>query len=174
MTKILLGLDPGLNATGWGIIAADGSRLGFVASGTARTDSSQPLAQRLALLHHVLANVLREFSPDSVAVEETFMNKDARGALKLGHARGVAILAPALLNIPVSEYAPNQVKKTVVGVGHADKTQVAHMVKRLLPGADPKSTDAADALAVAICHALTVPSIARLEAAGKKRQGVAS
>jgi len=149
----LLGLDPGLRVTGWGVIDTDGTRLGYVASGTLRPDPALPLAARLAQLHEGLVRVIAEHRPEAAAVEETFVNRNAASALKLGAARGVVLLAPALAGLPVSEYAANLVKKSVVGAGHAAKTQVALMVRTLLPGCRAADADAADALAVAICHA---------------------
>jgi crossover junction endodeoxyribonuclease RuvC len=149
----ILGLDPGLRKTGWGMVAQEGSRLSFIACGAVLSDDRRTLAERLRQLHDGLMSVLAEFAPDEVAVEETFVNKDAQATLKLGHARGIALLAPALLGLPVAEYAANLVKKTVVGVGHADKKQVGVMVRVLLPKSDAKTEDAADALAVAITHA---------------------
>ena len=149
----ILGVDPGLSRTGWGVLERrSGGRLGFVASG-AIPSKPGALAPRLAALFDALSDVVTAYAPDVAAVEKTFVNRDPAGALKLGHARGAALIAAARAGLPVFEYAPNAVKKTVVGVGHADKAQVAHMVKLLLPGADPASADAADALAVAICHA---------------------
>ena len=149
----ILGIDPGLRRTGWGIVAVDGSRIGFVACGTVTSDASAELAMRLATLHEGLRRVLDDWSPDEAAVEETFVNKDAQATLKLGHARGVALLVPALAGLPVAEYAANLVKKSVVGAGHADKRQIGAMVRVLLPKANPDGEDAADALAVAITHA---------------------
>ena len=149
----VIGLDPGLRRTGWGIINVEGSRLSFVACGVVKSDEKQPLAERLKELHHGLTRIISEQAPDEAAVEETFVSKDARATLKLGHARGIALLVPALLGLPVSEYAANLIKKTVVGVGHAEKHQVEAMIRLLLPKADPRAVDAADALAVAITHA---------------------
>jgi crossover junction endodeoxyribonuclease RuvC len=148
----IIGIDPGLRTLGWGVIDSAGSRLSHVASGICQPEGSD-LALRLLSLHRLLSAVLAEFDPTAAAVEQTFVNKDGAGTLKLGQARGIALLVPAQAGLPVSEYAPNTVKKTVVGVGHADKRQVAHMVRLQLPGADPGSPDAADALAIAICHA---------------------
>ena len=149
----VLGIDPGLRHTGWGVIERrDGGRLIHVASGAISTRTGD-LAPRLAVLFDGLSAVLADHLPAVAAVEKTFVNRDPAGALKLGHARAMALLAPAKAGLDVHEYAPNEVKKTVVGVGHADKEQIAHMVKLLLPGAAPKTADAADALAVAICHA---------------------
>lgn len=170
---LILGLDPGLRATGWGVVDVDGPRLRFVACGAAVTRSDAALAERLNVLHAAVSAVLTAHRPDEAAVEETFVAKDPRGALALGQARGVALLAPAQAGVPVAEYAPTQVKKTVVGVGRADKGQVEHMVRRLLPGADPASADAADALAVAICHGLHAPTRARFEAAARAQSAVA-
>ena len=149
----ILGVDPGLRRTGWGVIAAEGTRLSFVACGTVVSDDRLTLAERLRQLHAGLTDVLAALHPDEVAVEETFVNKDAQATLKLGHARGVALLVPAMAGMPVAEYAANLIKKTVVGVGHAEKRQIQAMVRVLLPKADPPSDDAADALAVAITHA---------------------
>jgi crossover junction endodeoxyribonuclease RuvC len=152
MTRII-GIDPGLRNTGWGVISQEGTRLTYIADGALHSDGDRPLAERLLQLHTQLVAVIREFEPDEAAVEETFVNTDARATLKLGQARGVLMLAPAMLNLPVAEYAPNTVKKAVVGAGHADKDQVKHMVKLLLPKAKMRTADSTDALAVAICHA---------------------
>lgn len=149
----LLGIDPGLRHTGWGIVDVDGNRLTHVADGAVHADTDRPLAERLCQLHHGLVAVLERFRPDEAAVEETFVNKNAASTLKLGHARAVALLVPALAGLPVAEYAANLIKKSVVGAGHADKTQVQMMVRVLLPGCQLSTPDAADALAVAICHA---------------------
>ena len=150
----LIGLDPGLQNTGWGIIQVDGNRLQFVADGTVHSNKSLSLAERLLQLHDGLAAVMDAHKPDAAAVEETFVNKNPTSTLKLGQARGVALLVPAQRNIPVSEYTPNLVKKTIVGTGHASKEQIQMMVKTILPGCrEGLSADAADALAVAICHA---------------------
>ncbi|MDE2379288.1 crossover junction endodeoxyribonuclease RuvC [Bradyrhizobium sp.] len=149
----ILGIDPGLRRTGWGVIEADGNRLVFVACGSVEPPDELPLASRLLAIHEGLAAVLSAHRPAEAAVEQTFVNKDGVATLKLGQARGVAMLAPAMFGISVAEYAPNQVKKTVVGAGHADKSQIAMMLKVLLPKADPRSADAADALAIAITHA---------------------
>jgi crossover junction endodeoxyribonuclease RuvC len=149
----ILGIDPGLRKTGWGVVVSEGSKLGFVACGCVESDSGLSLAERLRQLHEGLARVIGAFGPDEVAVEETFVNRDPQSALKLGQARGVALVVPALAGLNVAEYAANLVKKTVVGVGHADKKQVQMMIRVLLPKAETKSADAADALAVAICHA---------------------
>src|ERR1700729_1591233 len=149
----ILGIDPGLRRTGWGVIEIDGNRLTFIACGSVEPLESLPLASRLLAIHQGLAAVLGDFRPMEAAVEQTFVNKDGVATLKLGQARGVAMLAPAMSGIPVAEYAPNQVKKAVVGAGHADKNQILMMLKILLPKAEPKSPDAADALAIAITHA---------------------
>jgi crossover junction endodeoxyribonuclease RuvC len=149
----ILGIDPGLRRTGWGVIESDGNRLIFVGCGSVEPREELPLASRLLAIHEGLAGVLADFKPLEAAVEQTFVNKDGVATLKLGQARGVAMLAPAMFGIAVSEYAPNQVKKTVVGAGHADKNQILMMLKILLPKAEPKSPDAADALAIAITHA---------------------
>jgi len=149
----ILGVDPGLRNTGWGIIDAHGSRLVFVASGRVRSDAGASMGARLRQLHEGLARVIAEHAPHEAAVEETFVNRDPQSALKLGQARGVALTVPALAGLEVEEYAANVVKKTVVGNGHAGKEQIAMMVRVLLPLSQAMSADAADALAVAICHA---------------------
>lgn len=142
-----------MRRTGWGLIAASGNRLTFLASGTVISDNRKTLADRLRQLHDGLQEVVAESRPDETAVELTFVNKDAGATLKLGQARGIALLVPSLNGLAVSEYAPNLVKKTVVGTGHADKDQIRMMVKVLMPKATFNSDDAADALAIAICHA---------------------
>jgi crossover junction endodeoxyribonuclease RuvC len=149
----ILGIDPGLRRTGWGVIETCGNRLSFIGCGSVEPREGLALANRLLAIHEGLAAVLSDFHPAEAAVEQTFVNKDGVATLKLGQARGVAMLAPAMFGISVAEYAPNQVKKTVVGAGHADKSQILVMLKILLPKADPKSPDAADALAIAITHA---------------------
>src|SRR3954467_14615077 len=149
----ILGIDPGLRRTGWGVVETFGNRLSFVGCGSVEPPDNLPLASRLLAIHQGLAKVLADYTPAEAAVEQTFVNKDGVATLKLGQARGVAMLAPAMCGITVAEYAPNQVKKTVVGTGHADKNQILVMLKILLPRAEPKSRDAADALAIAITHA---------------------
>ncbi|HEV7255384.1 MAG TPA: crossover junction endodeoxyribonuclease RuvC [Mesorhizobium sp.] len=149
----ILGIDPGLRRTGWGVIDLAGNALRFVASGTVRSDEKLPLANRLLQLHEGLTAVLNEWRPDEAAVEQTFVNKDAVATLKLGQARGVAMLVPVQAGLPVAEYAPNAVKKSVIGVGHGAKEQIHMMVKVLLPRATFEGDDDADALAIAICHA---------------------
>ena len=149
----ILGIDPGLRRTGWGVIEVEGNRLVFIGCGSIEPSERLPLAGRLLAIHEGLAAVLGDYGPAEAAVEQTFVNKDGVATLKLGQARGVAMLAPARFGIEVAEYAPNQVKKTVVGAGHAEKNQIAMMLKILLPKAEPQSPDAADALAVAITHA---------------------
>ena len=149
----ILGLDPGLQHTGWGVIDAAGARLSFVAAGVVNTLAKSPLPERLVQIYDGLREVIDLHQPDEAAVEETFVNRDARATLKLGQARGIALLVPASLGIPVSEYAPNEVKKSVVGAGHAEKDQVKRMVRVLLPRALMTSADSTDALAIAICHA---------------------
>uniref|UniRef100_A0A9E8CIW1 Crossover junction endodeoxyribonuclease RuvC n=1 Tax=Bosea sp. NBC_00436 TaxID=2969620 RepID=A0A9E8CIW1_9HYPH len=149
----ILGIDPGLRKTGWGIVISEGSKLSFVACGCVESDGTLPLGQRLRQLHEGLNKVLAAHRPHEAAVEETFINRDPQSALKLGQARGIALVVPALAGLDVAEYAANLVKKTVVGVGHADKKQVQAMIRVLLPKAETSSADAADALAVAICHA---------------------
>jgi crossover junction endodeoxyribonuclease RuvC len=150
----IIGIDPGLRNVGWGLIEVDGARLAYVACGSIKTRANLSLAERLAQIHRGLAALIEERRPDEAAVEETFVNRDPQSALKLGQARGVALATPALLGLVVAEYAANVIKKTVVGVGHAEKQQVAMMVKMLLPACEIASPDAADALAVAITHAL--------------------
>jgi crossover junction endodeoxyribonuclease RuvC len=163
----IIGIDPGLRRTGWGVIEAEGNRLIYVACGSVEPPDDLPLASRLLAIHEGLAAVLSNHKPSEAAVEQTFVNKDGVATLKLGQARGVAMLAPAMFGITVAEYAPNQVKKTVVGAGHADKQQIAMMLKILLPKAEPPSADAADALAIAITHAHHRQSTAlRLKVAG--------
>ena len=149
----LIGIDPGLQRTGWGVLAVDGSRLRHVGHGVITSDSKLPLAERLRQLYQALTEVLAHWQPVEAAVEETFVNKNPTSTLKLGQARGVLLLAPAMAGIPVAEYTPNLIKKSVVGSGHAQKEQVAMMVATLLPAAAGVKGDAADALAVAICHA---------------------
>ena len=167
---ILLGLDPGLRATGWGVVSLEGDHLRHVANGTIRADTKASLAERLYAIFRDVVAVTERYAPDSAAVEETFVNKNPDSTLKLGQARGAAMLAPASLGVEVSEYAANLVKKTVVGVGHADKTQIRVMVSHLLPGVAVDSDDAADALAIAICHGHHIPArdLWRREAAGSR------
>ena len=153
MSVRILGIDPGLRNTGWGLITQDGSKLSFIACGTIKSDEKTSLAERLKQLHDGLSEIIASYTPDEAAVEETFVNKDARATLKLGHARGIALLVPARAGLSVAEYAPNLVKKTIVGAGHADKDQIHMMVKVLLPKSDAKTPDAADALAIAMTHA---------------------
>jgi len=149
----IIGIDPGLQRTGWGVIDARDNRLSFVAEGTVTSNAKLALADRLMQLHDGLVEVIETWSPEQAAVEETFVNKNPTSTLKLGQARGIALLVPARLGLAVGEYTPNLVKKTVVGAGHAAKEQVLMMVKTLLPGSGNAGPDAADALAVAICHA---------------------
>jgi crossover junction endodeoxyribonuclease RuvC len=149
----IIGIDPGLRNMGWGLVDAEGSRLSFVACGVVRSDGALELGDRLRQLHEGLAAIIHAHRPDEAAVEETFVNRDPQSALKLGQARGIALVVPALAGLRVAEYAANLVKKTVVGAGHAEKRQVAAMVRVLLPRAEGLSADSADALAVAICHA---------------------
>lgn len=149
----LIGLDPGLRHTGWGVVDVMGNRLRFVAAGAVSTDSAHATPRRLATLAAALRAVIAEYRPDEAAVEETFVNKNPDSTLKLGLARGVVLLVPAEAGLPVGEYSANHIKKSIVGAGHAGKEQIAAMVARLLPGAGACRADAADALAVAICHA---------------------
>jgi crossover junction endodeoxyribonuclease RuvC len=149
----IIGIDPGLRRTGWGVIDVEGSMLRFVGSGTIRSDDKAALAARLCQLHDGLSAVMADQAPHEAAVEQTFVNKDAAATLKLGQARGIAMLVPARAGLAVAEYAPNAVKKAVIGVGHGDKKQIHMMVRVLMPKASFDSDDAADALAIAICHA---------------------
>lgn len=149
----VIGIDPGLRVMGWGVVDSIGARLVHVANGRVTSDDARPMGERLVQLHRGLAAVIAEYRPDAAAVEETFVNKNPSSTLKLGLARGIAMLVPAQAGIPVAEYAANAIKKSVVGVGHAAKEQVQMMVARLLPGVSLAGPDAADALAVAICHA---------------------
>ncbi|MBV8824283.1 MAG: crossover junction endodeoxyribonuclease RuvC [Bradyrhizobiaceae bacterium] len=149
----ILGIDPGLRRTGWGVVEVDGNRLSFVACGSLATDDKATLAMRLVTIHDGLVRVVADFAPHEAAAEATFVNRDASATLKLGQARGVALLVPAKAGVPVAEYAPNLVKKTIVGAGHGDKAQIRMMIGVLLPKAAPESEDAADALAVAVTHA---------------------
>lgn len=155
----IIGIDPGLRRMGWGIIDVLGNSLGFVACGTIVSDGEADLASRLCQLHDGLAEIVHLHMPHEAAVEATFVNKDPAGTLKLGQARGIAMLVPAKAGLPVSEYAPNAVKKSVIGVGHGDKAQIQMMVKVLMPKAIFTGPDAADALAIAICHAHNRKSI---------------
>jgi crossover junction endodeoxyribonuclease RuvC len=161
----LLGIDPGLRFTGWGLVAVDGNRLRHLSDGVIATDADASVPVRLRALHDALAALLAEHRPDEAAVEETYVNRNGTATLKLGYARGVALLAPALAGIPVAEYGAKAVKLAVVGTGGAAKEQVAMMVRRLLPGALIRRADAADALAVAICHAHHRASRVRWDAA---------
>jgi crossover junction endodeoxyribonuclease RuvC len=149
----ILGIDPGLRRTGWGLIESDGNRLIHVACGSVETSERAALGDRLVVIHDGLIAVIEKYAPHEAAVENTFVNGNAASTLKLGQARGIAMLVPARLGLTVAEYAPNQVKKTVVGAGHGEKAQIRMMIGVLLPKADPQSEDAADALAIAICHA---------------------
>lgn len=160
----VLGIDPGLRTLGWGIIDVTGVRLSHVANGHCKTTGTD-LSLRLLSLFDQLSKVIAEFAPTAAAVEQTFVNRDGAGSLKLGQARGIAVLVPARAGLAVGEYAPNAVKKAVVGVGHADKKQVGHMVRLQLPGVQIAGPDAADALAIAICHAHHLQSSGRLQAA---------
>ncbi len=149
----IIGIDPGLRNTGWGVVESAGNKLVFVAAGTIQSDAKAELARRLCQLHDGLCAVMAAHLPQEAAVENTFVNRDAGATLKLGQARGIALLVPAMAGLPVAEYAPNLVKKSVTGAGHGDKVQVQMMVKTLLPRAVFDSEHAADALAIAICHA---------------------
>ena len=163
----IIGIDPGLRRTGWGVVDVEGNALRFVAAGTLRSDDKAALAQRLCQLHDGLHAVIALHAPEEAAIEQTFVNKDAVATLKLGQARGIAMLVPARAGLPVAEYAPNAVKKAVIGVGHGEKQQIHMMLKVLMPKAEFKGNDAADALAIAICHAHNMGGMhARLELAG--------
>jgi crossover junction endodeoxyribonuclease RuvC len=161
----IAGFDPGLSRTGWGVIEVAGSKLTHIANGVIVTLASQSLGIRLAALHHGICAVLMEHAPHAVAVEQAFVARDPLAALKLGHARAIALLAAAEAGLTIAEYAPNHIKKSVVGVGHADKIQVQEMVRRLLPAVCFESADAADALACAIAHAHLAGTRARIAAA---------
>jgi crossover junction endodeoxyribonuclease RuvC len=160
----VIGIDPGLRRMGWGVISMEGSRLVHVANGTCASEGLD-LAARLLSLHGQLSEVIGRHGPDAAAVEQTFVNRDGAGTLKLGQARGVAMLVCAQAGLAVGEYAPNAVKKAVVGVGHADKRQIEHMVRMQMPGVVPEGADAADALAIALTHAFHLQSSGRLAAA---------
>jgi crossover junction endodeoxyribonuclease RuvC len=165
MARVLIaGFDPGLSRTGWGVIAVEGSKLTHIANGVITTVASQSLGKRLAILHAGICTILREHTPHAVAVEQAFVAKDPLAALKLGHARAIALLAAAEAGLEIAEYAPNHIKKSVVGVGHADKAQIQAMVRRLLPTVQFAAADAADALACAIAHAHLAGTRARIAA----------
>src|SRR5271154_3544088 len=164
----ILGIDPGLRRTGWGIVEITGNRLGFLGCGSVTTNDRDALATRLLAIHDGLMRILDQFHPDEAAVESTFVNKDAKATLKLGQARGIAMVVPARAGVPVAEYAPNLVKKSIVGAGHGDKVQVRMMIGVLLPKADPQSDDAADALAIAVTHAHHRQSVVLRVAAAPK------
>ena len=148
----ILGLDPSLSSTGWGIVEVENNRLRYVADGFIKTDPKLPIYDRLAVIHRALNEVIETYHPQEAAIEQVFLNENPTSTIKLGMARGVVILAPALFGIPVCEYEPTKVKKAVVGVGRAEKSQVETTVKILLPGCKPKNNDSSDALAMAICH----------------------
>ena len=155
----ILGLDPGLRHTGWGVVDKEGPRFRFISAGVINPDDSLSLPERLAELHEGLKKIITDFSPDEAAVEETFVNKNPNSTLKLGHARGVVILTPALFGLRVAEYTPNQIKKMIAGAGHADKNQVDMMVRTLLKTVPEHiPPDASDALAIALCHGFMRPT----------------
>lgn len=160
----VIGIDPGLRTLGWGVIEADGPRVRHIANGHCKPQGAD-LAERLLSLHQLLTLVLAAHRPTHAAVEQTFVNRDGAGTLKLGQARGIALLVPAQAGLPVGEYAPNAVKKAVVGAGHADKAQIAQMIRVHFPGAKVEGADAADALAIALCHLHHLQSAGRLAAA---------
>ncbi len=149
----ILGIDPGLRRTGWGVVEIAGTKLRFIGCGSVTTRDQDTLSIRLLAIHDGLLRIVTQFRPNEAAVEATFVNKDAKATLKLGQARGIALVVPAKAGVPVAEYAPNLVKKSIVGTGHGEKVQVRMMVGVLLPTADPRSDDAADALAIAVTHA---------------------
>lgn len=161
----VIGIDPGLRTLGWGVIDVTGSRISHVANGICQSDGGDDLSVRLLDLYSQLSHVFLEWQPNEAAVEQTFVNKDAVGTLKLGQARGVALLVPAQAGLKVGEYLPNAVKKAVVGVGHADKRQIGHMIRLHFPAAKVAGPDAADALAIALCHAHHLQSAGHLAAA---------
>jgi crossover junction endodeoxyribonuclease RuvC len=166
----ILGIDPGLRRTGWGLIESDGNRLIHVACGSVETSDRADLGARLVAIHDGLIRIIETYAPHEAAVEQTFVNANGASTLKLGQARGVAMLVPARAGLAVSEYAPNLIKKTVVGAGHADKAQIRLMIGVLLPKAAPQSDDAADALAIAVCHAhhrASVTMAAKLKVAAR-------
>ena len=148
----ILGLDPSLSSTGWGIVEVENNRLRYVADGFIPTDPKMPMAERLAFINKSLCDVIELYKPDEAAIEQVFLNSNAVSTIKLGMASGVVMMAPAQYQIPVTEYEPNKIKKAVVGVGKAEKQQVETMVKVLLPGCKPKNNDSSDALAIAITH----------------------
>lgn len=152
--SLILGIDPGLVKTGWGIISYEKGALKFIACGHIKTNDKEDLCKRLGVLSTGLAKVITEYDPDMAAIEETFANKNGQSTLKLGQARGALLLTVEQHKVPLSEYAANLVKKTVTGSGHAEKGQIGGVLKYLIPTATPKTEDEADALAVAICHAL--------------------
>jgi crossover junction endodeoxyribonuclease RuvC len=165
----VLGIDPGLRNMGWGVIESIGSKVRHIANGVCTSEGTD-LALRLLSLHVQLTQVIRDHAPDVAAVENTFVNRDGAGTLKLGQARGIALLVPAQAGLPVGEYAPNAVKKAIVGVGHADKIQIQHMVRLHLPGVQLAGPDAADALAIAMCHALHLQSAGHLARAVQRAE----
>ena len=162
----ILGIDPGLRRTGWGLIESDGNRLVPIACGSLATNERAALSKRLLAIHDGLIAVIERYAPQEAAVKQTFVNTNAAATLKLGQARGVAVLVPARAGLTVAEYAPNVVKKTVIGAGHGDKAQIRMMIGVLLPKISPESDDAADALAIAVCHANHRASVAVRMAAG--------
>ena len=148
----ILGLDPSLSSTGWGVIEVESNRMKYIADGYIKTNPKMPISERLGVIHRTLNQIIETYNPDEAAIEQVFLNDNPTSTIKLGMARGVVILAPALYNIPVTEYEPNKIKKSVVGVGKAAKEQVETMVKVLLPGCKPKNNDSSDGLAMAIAH----------------------
>lgn len=163
----VIGIDPGLRRTGWGVVDAVGSKITHVSNGVCASEGDD-LSERLLSLYMQLTDVMHRYQPETAAVEHTFVNKDAAGTLKLGQARGICLLVPAKAGLEVAEYAPNAVKKVVVGVGHADKKQVEHMVRMQLPGISIANADAADALAIALCHTHNARFAGRLQNAIEK------
>ncbi len=168
----VIGIDPGLRNLGWGVVDVLGPKISYIADGVCKS-STGTLAERLLELHNQLTDVINKYKPTTSAVEKTFVNKDGAGTLKLGQARGICLLAPAQAGLDVSEYAPNTIKKVVVGVGHADKKQVEHMVQMQFPGIGFTGPDSVDALAIALCHAHHAQFSGKLDAAIARAQGVA-
>lgn len=169
----LIGLDPGLRVTGWGVVDVSTGRLSHVGNGVLKSDGRAALSERLHQIHQGLIEIINIWSPDAAAVEETFVNQNPSSTLKLGQARGAVLVAAAGAGLAVAEYAPNRIKKSVVGAGHASKTQIRAMVEMLLPGCAPAGEDAADALAVAICHAHHMETQGRWTNARADAEGVA-
>jgi crossover junction endodeoxyribonuclease RuvC len=167
LIRLILGLDPGLRHTGWGIVAQEGNRLSFIAAGRINPDADLPMASRLLQLADELTVIIGKYAPTEAAIEESFVHKNASSALKLGQARGAAMLALAQAGLDVAEYSANRIKQSVTGYGHADKNQIQAMIGMLLPGSGKLATDAADALAVSICHAHHTQSVMKVKIVAK-------